>query len=85
MSLSRKFLLIAFAVLTLALSKPGLAIDYDVEVIIFEHARNTGVGSSSTYLYPVVETRVRYRAPLRSLTLRCNHYLSCAWLTMQKR
>ena len=64
MSLSRKFLLIAFAVLTLALSKPGLAIDYDVEVIIFEHARNTGVGSSSTYLYPVVDNpRQIPRAP----------------------
>ena len=54
MSLSRKYLLIAFAALMLALSKPGLAIDYDVEVIIFEHVRNTSVGSSSTYLYPVV-------------------------------
>lgn len=54
MSQSRKFLLIATTALLLALSKPGLAIDYDVELIIFEHIRNTSVGSSSTYLYPVL-------------------------------
>lgn len=33
---------------------PGFAIDYDVEIIIFEHARNTSVGSSKTMLLPVV-------------------------------
>lgn len=31
-----------------------LAIDYDVEVIIFEHIRDTAVGSSDTLLVPVV-------------------------------
>ena len=31
------------------------AIDYDVEVIIFEHVRNTTVGSSDTFLLPVIE------------------------------
>ncbi len=55
MSLLRKLLLIVAAPLLLALSKPGLAINYDVELIIFEHARNTSVGSSSSYLYPVLD------------------------------
>jgi len=50
----RKLLLIAAMPLLLALSNPALAINYDVELVIFEHVRNTSVGSSSTYLYPVV-------------------------------
>ncbi len=33
---------------------PLLAVSYDVEVIIFEHARNTAVGSSENLLLPVV-------------------------------
>jgi hypothetical protein len=34
---------------------PGHAIDYDVEIIIFEHVRNTSVGRSDTMLLPVVQ------------------------------
>jgi len=34
---------------------PALAIDYDVEVIIFEHIRTTTVGSSDTLLVPEIE------------------------------
>ena len=30
------------------------AIDYDVEIIIFEHVRDTSVGSSDTLLFPVL-------------------------------
>jgi len=37
------------------LAAPAQAIDYDVEVIIFEHVRNTTIGSSDTILYPVIE------------------------------
>ncbi len=33
---------------------PAQAVDYDVEIIIFEHVRDTTVGSSSTLLVPVV-------------------------------
>ncbi len=33
---------------------PSHAVDYDVEVIIFEHVRNSGVGRSNTLLLPVV-------------------------------
>ena len=33
---------------------PAHAVDYDVEVIIFEHVRNSGVGRSNTLLLPVV-------------------------------
>jgi len=48
-------MLAVVAPLLLILSKPGLAVNYDVELIIFEHARNTAVGSSPTYLYPVID------------------------------
>jgi len=34
---------------------PAYAIDYDVEVIIFEHTRQTNVGSSNNLLFPVVK------------------------------
>ncbi len=33
---------------------PSHAVDYDVEVIIFEHVSNSGVGRSNTLLLPVV-------------------------------
>ncbi len=36
------------------LGSPAFAIDYDVEVIIFEHIRNTDVGSSDVLLMPVI-------------------------------
>ena len=36
------------------LSTPIHAIDYDVEVIIFEHVRDTTIGSSDTLLIPVI-------------------------------
>lgn len=50
----KKILLLAVTATLLALGKPGYAINYDVELIVFEHVRDTSVGSSSTYLYPVV-------------------------------
>lgn len=50
-----KLALLVIAPLLLVVSKPGLAINYDVELIIFEHARNTNVGSSKSYLYPVTD------------------------------
>jgi hypothetical protein len=51
----RKILSVVVTGLLLLIAKPGLAINYDVELIIFEHITNTGVGSSATYLYPVVD------------------------------
>jgi len=42
-------------VLSYVIATPALAIDYDVEVIIFEHIRDTSVGSSDTLLLPVIE------------------------------
>ncbi len=38
----------------LIFSTPSHAVNYDVEVIIFEHVRNSSVGRSSTMLMPVI-------------------------------
>lgn len=38
----------------LAAATPSVARSYDVEIIIFEHVRNTEVGSSDTLMLPVV-------------------------------
>lgn len=38
------------------LMSPAFAINYDVEVIIFEHVRNTDVGSSDTLMLPVIRS-----------------------------
>lgn len=51
---NKKRLLAPLIALTALLCTPLHAIDYDVEVIIFEHVRNTTVGSSNTLLAPVV-------------------------------
>lgn len=51
----RKILSAVVTLLLLFTASPGLAINYDVELIIFEHATSTSVGSSATYLYPVVD------------------------------
>lgn len=40
-------------------SSQAQAIDYDVEVIIFEHIRDTTVGSSDTLLVPAIENAAR--------------------------
>jgi len=50
----RKFLLITSVPFLLVLSKTGQAINYDVELIIFENVTNTSVGSSPTNLFPVI-------------------------------
>ena len=71
----KKFLLIAFTPVILAISTPGLAINYDVELIIFENLTDTSVGSSPTNLYPVigqsrripVEVEANPNAPLQPL------------------
>ena len=39
---------------TACLVSPAFAINYDVEVIVFEHVRNTDVGSSDTLMLPVI-------------------------------
>lgn len=51
---TKKILLFVATALLLTLGKAGYARNYDVEMIVFEHVRNTSVGSSSSYLYPVV-------------------------------
>ena len=51
----RKTLSAVVTLLLLFTARTGLAINYDVELIIFEHATSTSVGSSATYLYPVVD------------------------------
>lgn len=43
----------------IAITAPAIAVDYDVEVIIFEHIRDTSVGSSDTLLVPVVRNAQR--------------------------
>ncbi len=60
----RKFLhcVIAAGTLLLAvipLTASAQTVEYDVEVIIFAHVRNTSVGSSSTLLLPVIENAQR--------------------------
>jgi len=48
-------LLLRTLLLCTALASTQLhAVDYDVEIIIFEHIRDTGVGASNTLLVPVV-------------------------------
>ena len=54
----RKFLIVSVAPVLLVFSTPGMAISYDVELIIFENVTNSSVGSSPTHLYPVID-RVR--------------------------
>lgn len=49
-----RLLLRPVMVLVFLVSTPLYAIDYDVEVIIFEHVRDTTVGSSDTLLVPVI-------------------------------
>lgn len=49
--LTRALLLTIFTTLC---STAALAIDYDVEIIVFEHARSTSVGRSDTLLVPVI-------------------------------
>ena len=46
-------------VLSFVFATHAQAIDYDVEVIIFEHLRDTTVGSSDTLLLPLVENTER--------------------------
>jgi len=44
---------------SLVITAPAFAVDYDVEIIIFEHIRDTAVGSSDTLLVPVVRNAQR--------------------------
>ncbi|MEM7259358.1 MAG: CsiV family protein [Pseudomonadota bacterium] len=44
----------ALVILCCTWAAPAFAINYDVEVIIFEHVRNTSVGSSDNLLLPVI-------------------------------
>ena len=55
----KKLLPAPLIVLAALLSTPLHAVDYDVEIIIFEHVRNTTVGSSNTLLAPVVRNAQR--------------------------
>ncbi len=41
--------------LLLLTARSAIAVNYDVELIIFEHARRTSVGSSDTLLLPIVD------------------------------
>ncbi len=41
--------------LLLAMAQSAYAVNYDVELIIFEHARRTSVGAGDTLLVPIVE------------------------------
>ncbi len=46
--------LLLLTIAGLLFSSQARAIDYDVEIIIFEHVRDTSVGSSSSFLVPVI-------------------------------
>ena len=50
-----RLLLRTATVLATVLSTPLYAIEYDVEIIIFEHVRDTTIGSSDTLLVPVID------------------------------
>ncbi len=46
--------LLSLLLATLLFAAPAHAVNYDVEIIIFEHVRNSGVGRSNTMLLPVI-------------------------------
>ncbi len=66
--------LISVFIVATAWALPAHAINYDVEVIIFEHVRTTSVGSSNTLLLPVIRGARRIPqqadpgAPIQPLT-----------------
>jgi hypothetical protein len=46
--------LLSLLLAALLFAAPAHAVNYDVEIIIFEHVRNSGVGRSNTMLLPVI-------------------------------
>ena len=65
--------LLPLVLAALFFTAPSHAVNYDVEIIIFEHVRNSGVGRSSTLLLPVIRgaqsipQQVEPNAPIQPL------------------